>query len=1106
MRNGTDVTTPDALAGFQDALAASPGAVAVADDTVSRTYAQLAAEAGGYASALLDPGVGPGDLVAVVAERSAQLVAMVLGVLRAGAAYLPVEPSTPPDRARRMCATAGVPVLLVQPGQEGYAERLVAGWPTGRMPEILTADPAGALARGSLVRDAPPPVAREPAGLAYVIFTSGSTGVPKGAMVTDAGMANHLAAKRLDLGLGPADVVGLTAPLSFDISVWQALAPLTAGGRVAVASAANLSEPAELVAWLARHAVTVLEVVPSYLAVILDALAGSPRLRAGLASLRLLVATGEALPSALVRRWHECCPGVPIMNAYGPTECSDDVTHHVVTAADCAAGDWAPIGREIINTRLYVVDPSGAVVPDGTEGELLVGGAGVGRGYLGDPVGTALAYVPDYLSGEPGGRLYRTGDRVCRAADGTLGYLGRRDRQVKVRGHRIELGEVEAQLLRVPDVAAAACVVTAGQLRAFVTLRGGTDPNGAQPVDRILGQLRTLVPAHLVPQRLTVLDRMPTNAAGKADLRALANWTDVPAGPAPESPGPGGGTSGPETASTGEAAEPVDALAQAGALIAEVLGVARVGPEEDFFAAGGDSLQAMKVVSLARAHFAAESIALRGFLADPTPRGLLTVVQAAAAAPAPAQRPELTPGALSSGQERLWFIEHLNRGKDPLLIHLELTLRGALDTAALQHALDALVARHEPLRTVFSQARGVPVATVWPQASVPIQPLAAGQVPAPELSIGTKQPPLMAAYLARTGPAEHVLTLVLHHLAADGWSLMVLSREIAEYYQRYRAGDVAVPLPPTSFSQYVSAERQWLTGPEAAECERYWRDQLAGAPPAIELPLRPRPVKPDFRTGAEVRELTAAQTSALCALAQQARATPFMAVLAAFYAVLTEVTGSGDLVIGIDSVNRSWPGSEQLVGTFVNQLPVRLTAGDRPRFGDLLALARRQCLGAYEHDRLPFHKIVAAVNPPRRAGRFPLFQVKATHQSAWRTGVTLPGLQVLPREIPDPVMDPDLMLDMSGESDRLRLELLYLPERLAAPTAASWADAVVAVLRRGVADPAAVLDLGLRPTADRQPAVPEPASPAPTSPAPADRQPAVPEPASPASAAGAGGR
>jgi hypothetical protein len=642
---------------------------------------------------------------------------------------------------------------------------------------------------------------------------------------------------------------------------------------------------------------------------------------------------------------------------------------------------------------------------------------------------------------------------VRRAADGTLTYLGRRDRQVKVRGHRIELGEVEAQLLRVPGVVAAACVVTAGQLRAFVTLRGGADLAGEEQPDRVLGELRTLVPAHLVPQRLTVLDRMPTTAAGKVDLRALADRADAPAFGAPASGVP----------ASGEPAEPPAELDQARALIAEALGVGEVAPGANFFAAGGDSLQAMKAVALARAHFGVEGIALRGFLADPTPRGLLNAVRAAAAAPPPARSSELASGKLSSGQERLWFIENLHRGKDPLLIHVELTLRGELDQAALQHAFDALAVRHEPLRTVFSQARGVPVATAWPQVSVPIQPLVAGETPEPKLSIGTKEPPLFAAYLARLGPEEHVLTLVLHHLVADGWSLMVLTREIAEYYRRYQAGDLDVPQPSTSFSQYVSAEREWLTGPEAAESERYWREQLAGAPPAIELPLRPRPPKPDFRTSAEVRELTAAETSALRILTQRAEATPFMAVLAAFYAVLREITGSGDLVIGIDSVNRSWPGSEELIGTFVNQLPVRLTVADGPRFADVLALARRQCLGAYQHDRLPFHKIVAAVNPPRQSGRFPLFQVKATHQSAWRTGVALPGLAVSPREIPDPVMDPDLMLDMSGESDRLRLELLYLPERLAAETAAGWADAVAAVLRRGVADPDAVLDLGLRP-------------------------------------------
>ncbi|MEU6263089.1 amino acid adenylation domain-containing protein [Saccharopolyspora shandongensis] len=1046
MPGPTKTRAQGVLTDFDARLAADPHAPAVADDRSSRTYAQLDAESTGYANALRERGADREVVVAIVAERGPQYVAMVLGVLRAGAAFVPIEPSTPPHRARQMCATASARVLLVQPGHEAYAAELVEGAEPARA--LVAASPAAV--RTDAVAGFP---AREPDGLAYVIFTSGSTGTPKGAMVTDGGMANHIAAKTLDLALGPADVIGFTAPLSFDISVWQALTALTTGGAVAVASPVNLAEPAALVDWVRRHGVTVLEIVPSFLAVVLDQLADDERLRAGLGTLRFLIATGEALPARLAQRWYECCPDIALLNAYGPTECSDDVTHHVVTAAECATRAWPPIGREIINTTVHVVDPQGHETPPGVEGELLVGGLGVGRGYIGDPVRTALAFVPDHLSAAPGARLYRTGDRGSRASDGTIDYHGRRDRQVKVRGHRVELGDVEAELLRVPEVASAACVFSTGRLRAFVTLRtGSAEPD---PADRILELVRASAPSYLVPHELTVLDRMPTGTSGKVDHQALDGHREARAAEA-------------------EASDEDTSLAAVRALIAEVLGVPAVGADEDFFAAGGDSLSAMNAISLARKRFHADDASLREFLADPTPRRMLSVLKDARAASRP-EHTELEPGALSSGQERLWFLEQLHPRKGAQLIRLGLTLRGDLDLDALQHALNAIVSRHEPLRTVFSQERGIPVGTVWPKAEVTLERVAgdvdlvSDLVDGSELSVRTEQPPLMRARLARIAPDHHLLTLLIHHLVADGWSLAVLRREIATYYQRWVDGEPDVPMPDSTFARYVGEERRWLGSSEAEECERYWTDQLDGAPPAIDLPLdRPRPARPDFTADHVVTELTAEETSALLRTARAMRATPFMAVMAALHAVLRDVTGTDDLVVGIDSINRSWPGSEDLIGTFVNQLPVRLAAPEAaPTFGALLEQARRQCVGAYENDRLPFHKIVAAVNPPRQAGRFPLFQVKVTHQSAWRTGVALPAIEVVPSEISEPVTDLDLMLDVSGESDRLRLELVYRPEVLDRETAAAWLEAIGEVLRAGAADPDVAVPTGITRGPDR---------------------------------------
>ncbi|QES55688.1 hypothetical protein DEJ51_17165 [Streptomyces venezuelae] len=1010
-----------------------PEAPAVVADGLTLGYAELDAAARRHAAALRSAGAGRETLVALVADRGPGYVAMMLGVLLAGAAFVPVEPGVPVRRARRMCADADVRVLLVEPGHEEFAAQVAAG--VAPEPTVLVAT---ARTESPEPESEPEP---EPApgtaadrprdGLAYVIFTSGSTGTPKGAMVADGGMDNHLAAKTADLGLGPADVIGLTAPLSFDISVWQTLIALTVGGRTAVASPRNISEPAELVAWVRRHGVTVLEIVPSFLAVLTAQL--DDELRAGLSSLRYLVATGEALPGAVAQRWYEHCPDIPIVNAYGPTECSDDVTHHVVTAAESAARPWPSIGREVLNTRLYVVDADGSEVPAGTEGELLVGGAGVGRGYIGDPVRTALSFVPDGLSGTPGARLYRTADRVSRTADGTIDFHGRRDRQVKVRGHRVELGDVEAELLRVPGVRSAACVFTGGRLCAFVTLDAPTD---------VASAVRAGAPRYLVPHEVTVLDRMPVNSSGKADHRALEDLC-AQDGPA---------------AATTPATRDAD-LDAARELVAEALGVAAIGPDDDFFAAGGDSLLAMTLVAGARTRFGAEGTSLRTFLSRPTARGLLAAVEVAEPVAAATGEPR-TADALSSGQERLWFFEQLHRRKAPNLLILSLDLHGPLDEDALRHALTAVAARHEPLRTVFTQERGVPKAVVRPEAAFPLE---TGTADGVEISARTTEPPLARARLARVADDHHVLSVALHHLVADGWSLEVLKRDIADHYERKLAGDSSVTPPRTSFSRYVAAERAWLEGPDAEQCTRYWTDQLAGTPGAIDLPLdRARPAKPSFVTDHVVTLLTEEETKAVAETARARGATPFMAVLAASYAVLRGATATPDLVLGIDSVNRSWPGSEELIGTFVNQLPVRLAPGGAPSFGDLLDLTRRQVLGAQEHDRLPFHKLVAAVNPPRQAGRFPLFQVKVTHQGAWRTGTRIGDLRVEPRELADPVMDLDLMIDVSGETDRLRLEVLFWPETLDSATVADWTQALADVLRAGAADPDAVLTFGER--------------------------------------------
>ncbi|WP_027341359.1 non-ribosomal peptide synthetase [Hamadaea tsunoensis] len=1015
---------------FDEQCARRPDAIAVVDADASRTYAQLDAESAAYAAALRTAGARPETVVPVVAARSGRYVAMVLGVLRAGAAFLPVDPETPARRAREMSTAVGASVVFAEPGRETYAAQL--------HPNVVTTVPEhGGAGQGS--------VHREDAGLAYVIFTSGSTGTPKGAMVTDGGLANHTAAKVIDLDLGPDDAVAFTAALSFDISVWQVLTALSVGARVVVASPVDVSEPFELLGWVRRHGVTVLELVPSYMAVLLDEVELDGGLVRSLATLRFLIATGEALPLALARRWQAHLPQIALVNAYGPTECSDDVTHHIVTRAECDAGRPPSIGREIVHTRIYLVDTeadgpaSGAALPPGMDGEMLVGGDGVGRGYIGDPVRTALAFVPDHLSGVPGARLYRTGDRARRAADGTIDFLGRRDRQIKLRGQRVELGEVEAELARVPAVTAAAAVFVRQRLHAFVT--------GAVDADAVLRAMRASAPGFLIPHDVTVLDRLPTNANGKVDHGALERTLAPP-------------ESAQDSAPAGPAEVSLDGVRAA---VAEVLDAPQVGPDDDFFAAGGDSLLAMRLLSLARERFDAQDVPLRGFLAEPTPRRLLGLLsEARADAHAPDLAGEATSSALSSGQERLWFLEQLHPSRYVQLIRLRLDLRGDLDQGALEHALGAVVERHEPLRTTIANDRGKPSAVIAPHAKVHIEVVdgsdrdLSGPVDAQGLSSRTQTPPLMRVELVRLAPDHHVLSLVMHHLVADGFSIGVLAAEIGAFYRAYREGGPDLPAPASTYSRYVAAERRWLDGPEAAATEQFWRDTLAGAP-ELALPFtHPHPASPTFQADHVVRVLTPTETANVREAARAGRATPIMAVTAALAAVLRQLSGRDDLVLGLDSANRSWPGTEDLIGTFVNQLPLRLRCepGEQS-FAGLLDLVRRQSFAAYAQDRLPFHKIVAAVNPQRRAGRFPLFQVKITHQGGWRDTLTLPGLTVTADMHSEPVTDLDLMLDVSGEADRLRLELVYRPEVLDRAVADTWLDAVVDVLRTGCADPAA---------------------------------------------------
>ncbi|MFD7631889.1 amino acid adenylation domain-containing protein, partial [Streptomyces sp. NPDC059851] len=572
---GAPEGSEDVIARIRAAARRTPDAVAVTDDHTNLTYRELMAQADGVAHWLRSRGAGPEARVALLAEAGADAVVAFVGILAAGAAYVPLDPRSPAARLSELLSDAGVGWILAGRGQAEVAEDLAAG-SAGTLESVLVASAADAASAGTDGQEPEPARPPHPQDLAYVIYTSGSTGRPKGAMVHRAGMANHLQAKIEDLAFGDADSLIQNAPLTFDVSVWQMLAPLAVGGRVRAVATGTAADPAALFGIADEEDISVLEVVPSLLRATLDLWddgLSTPALR----GLRHLMATGEDLPADLCRRWFERYPHIPITNAYGPAECSDDVAHALITAGPLSDTRPVPIGSPVRNTQLHVLGDRLELVPVGVEGDLYVGGAGVGRGYLGDPGKTATAFVPDPFSGLPGSRMYRTGDRARRRADGSLEFLGRQDHQVKIRGRRVELGEVQACLRTAPGVSDAVVLLVPtpeGEPQMAGYVAGNADPQAVRA--HAMGHL----PEFMVPAVVVVLEALPLSVNGKVDRAAL---------PVPEF-GAGGVGRGPRS--------PQEEILCG--LFAEVLGVSRVGIDDGFFELGGHSLSATRLVSRVR--------------------------------------------------------------------------------------------------------------------------------------------------------------------------------------------------------------------------------------------------------------------------------------------------------------------------------------------------------------------------------------------------------------------------------------------------------------------------------------------------------------------------
>jgi surfactin family lipopeptide synthetase A len=1005
---------------FEQQVLRTPDAVAVVYKKQHLTYQQLNARANRWARHLVTVRVGLETIIALMCDRNIDFLTAMLAIFKAGGAYLPLNPKHPATRTQQVLAQSQVPLILAEKNWEGMLSPIVAQLET--KPQLLYIEDLDQLEYSSENL----PARCCPDNLAYVIYTSGSTGTPKGAMLEQRGMVNHLYAKVTDLDLSANDIVAQTASQTFDISIWQFLVALLVGGKVEIISTEIATDPTQLLTLVERQRISILEIVPSLLRALLQQIEFD-RIQHKLADLRWLLLTGEPLPPQLARGWLDFYPSIPILNAYGPTECSDDVTHYPIYQPPIPKIVNVPIGRPISNTQLYILDPQLQPLPIGETGELYVGGSGVGRGYLNNPTLTAQAFIENPFNPADSGRLYKTGDRARYLPDGNIEFLGRIDYQVKIRGFRIELGEIEAVLSQHPQVQEAVVISREdhlGDLYLAAYLIGDRSVSTSDLRDF----LKQKLPDYMVPGAFVYLGAMPLTPNGKVDRKAL---------PVPDL------DLNLHTDFVPPATPTQAILAQ---LWAEILNLQYVGIHDNFFELGGHSLLATQVIIQLRSLLGVE-LPLRRLFELPTIAEFSELIEAAQATGTelhqspivPVSRKESLP--LSFAQARLWFLNQLEGGTATYNMPEPLQLTGDLDVAALELAVQKVLQRHEVLRTSFQIVDGTPVQVISNNSSitlplVDLQQLSAGEQSArlQEIAIAESQKtfdltvaPMLRVTLVRLATKSHVLLLTMHHIISDGWSMGIFVDELSTLYQAiYMGTPVQLPELPIQYADFASWQRQWLTGEVLQTQLDYWKHQLAAAPPLLELPNdRPRPSMQTFRGGTASFYLDRELTQQLKTLSQRSGATLFMTLLAAFATLLSRYSRQEDIVIGSPIANRNHSGIESLIGFFVNTLVLHTKLAGNPTFLELLEQVRETTLDAYEHQDLPFEKLVEELQPERSLSYTPLFQVMFVLQNPPLGKLELPNLTMTPFKMEHVTARFDLTLQMEETTAGMTGELIY---------------------------------------------------------------------------------
>ncbi|HET6974042.1 MAG TPA: amino acid adenylation domain-containing protein [Pyrinomonadaceae bacterium] len=1013
---------------FEEQVARTPEATALVHDDERLSYAELNERTNRLAHYLRTFGVGPETLVGILLERSPLMIVGILGVLKAGAAYVPLDINYPRERLQYTLQDARAQVLLTQAElhsalPETEAEVVIIderGQAT--LPDLF--NPRSSLGRTSQ-EEGLAPAAQD---LAYVIYTSGSTGRPKGVAIEHRSAVAfiHWAKEVFSI----EHLAGLLASTSicFDLSIFEIFVPLCVGGKIIIAAQAL-----ELPTLSAAEEVTLINTVPS-------AMTELVRLHAVPDSVRVVNLAGEPLPNALVQSIYQQAGIEQVLNLYGPSE---DTTYSTWTLVEKGSTEAPTIGRPIANTQAYLLDAHLQLVPVGVVGELCLGGHGLARGYLNVPELTAERFIPDPFSTEPGARLYRTGDLARWLPDGQLEFLGRRDHQLKLRGFRIELGEIEAVLKEsrtVEDAVVIAREDTVNDVRlvAYVV--------GCDNTTELRDHLKQKLPHYMIPSAFVVLDKLPLSPNGKIDRRAL---------PAPEALTPD---------VENDFVAPRDQREEMIAGIwAAVLNVEQVGIHQNFFDLGGHSLLATQVIARLNEAFHVD-LPLRSLFESPTVAALAErVIHSSGAHYAQPIEHVARDGPLplSFAQQRLWFLDQLEPGSAAYHVPILIRLTGPLNASTLEQSIREVVNRHESLRTTFKNVDERPVQVIAPPGSWRLNAIDLSETDEPErealrrakrealLPFDLSTGPLLRATLWHVGADIHILLLAMHHIVADGWSIGIFVSELSAIYN-------AAPLAelPCQYADFAQWQRRQLSGEALATHLDYWKQRLRGPIPPIELPSRRvRSTTNDVSAATESMPFPEELTTSLQQLSRHHGVTTFMTLLAAFQTLLHRYTGLDDIAVGTPVANRTRTETESLIGFFANTLVLRGDVSGDPSFDELLTRVRTLTLEAHAHQDVPFELLVEELQPERDLDRTPLFQIMLVMQNTPPPVIDLPGVRVEQLELETTAPKFDLVLFLKESDGSLSGSWEYNPARFDAETIRGLASHFETLLESAIADP-----------------------------------------------------